>query len=95
MRCVHTFGSGCAWSFDDDPWMVYLWTCAHLNDLPTDLPLMKSTAWPLYPEVHSSSGNTGGVGVLSSEANNTPPTNKVLASMATEVVPKRIKFERA
>ena len=43
-HCVHSVGNGYGWSFGVDPWMVYLWTCAHLNDSPTDLLLMNSTA---------------------------------------------------
>ena len=43
MRFVHSVGSGCVLSFDDDPWMVYPLTYAHLNTHATYLLLMKST----------------------------------------------------
>ena len=43
MRFVHNVGSGCVLSFDDDPWMVYPLTYAHLDILATYLLLMKST----------------------------------------------------
>ena len=43
MRCVHSVGSGCVLSFDDDPWMVYPSTYAHLDVNATYLLLMKST----------------------------------------------------
>ena len=43
MRFVHSVGSGCVLSFDDDPWMVYPLTYAHLDILATYLLLMKST----------------------------------------------------
>ena len=43
MRFVHSVGSGCVLSFDDDPWMEYPLTYAHLDILATYLLLMKST----------------------------------------------------
>ena len=43
MRCDHSVGSGCVLSFDDDPWMVYPLTYAHLDITATYLLLMKST----------------------------------------------------
>ena len=43
MRFVHSADSGCVLSFDDDPWMVYPLTYAHLDIIATYLLLMKST----------------------------------------------------
>ena len=94
MHCGHSVGNECAWSFGVDPWMVYLWTCNHLNDLPTDRPLMKSTAAPLRG-AHSSSKTNGAGGALIKEENSEPATTMTETSMATSVVANRMMFERA
>ena len=54
MRFVHSVGSGCVLSFDDDPWMVYPLTYAHLDIIATYLLLMKSTMAKYLQNGHKS-----------------------------------------